>query len=162
MGERSLILPPGLSPALAAAYTATDYVVPQLELTLRVGEACPALDAHLAKLTTKTACFISAANPQSRRLSAHQNRQANRQLQAQLRASCQRGVFHGEGRGRDGEWPPEQSFLVLGLSQKRATELAIAFQQNAYLWYDSTATLVVTRQSDWSARSPSQLGPVDG
>ncbi len=162
MGDRSLILPHGLSPALAAAYMATDYVVPQLELTLRVGEACPALDAHLAKLTTKTACFISAANPQSMRLSDHQNRRANRQLQAQLSASCQHGIFAGEGRGRDGEWPPEPSFLVLGLSQARATDLSIAFQQNAYVWYDSTATLVVTRQSDWSARSPDQLGPVDG
>lgn len=38
-------------------------------------------------------------------------------------------MLHGEGRGDLGDWPPEPSMLVLGISERTATELGRRYGQ---------------------------------
>ena len=40
----------------------------------------------------------------------------------------------GEGRDPNNEWIPEQSFLVVGISRKKAIELAVKFGQRAIIY----------------------------
>ena len=39
--------------------------------------------------------------------------------------------FQGEGRADDGDWPPEPSLLVLGISEADAVSLARELEQHA-------------------------------
>ena len=42
--------------------------------------------------------------------------------------------FKGEGRGEIGNWPPEESTLLLGCTRKQAKRLGHQFKQNAVVW----------------------------
>jgi len=120
-------------PDLEAAYRATDYRVeepPGDPFVLRVGEASPEVDRVLARHRQSEWAFITACNPGSQRLSPAEN--ARRM--AHLEAVC---LYHswyhylGAGVGRDGSWPPEPSFLVVGVSEPEAVAVARHFGQNA-------------------------------
>jgi hypothetical protein len=76
---------------------------------------------------------VTAHNPGSVRLAAEENRTRHTRLEADVRA---RGyeVFPGEGVGDDGEWPPEASLLILGMSRAEATALGHAHAQRAVVW----------------------------
>ena len=43
-------------------------------------------------------------------------------------------VWGGVGKGDTGDWPPEPSFLVLGISREVATQLAAHHEQCAYVF----------------------------
>lgn len=103
------------------------------ELVIKVGTATPALDALLAAQATASWCFVTAANPASERLPEAENLERNRVLLAELEAAGL-VVWPGEGRGAEGTWPPEPSFLVLGLDRARARELGRRYGQNAVVF----------------------------
>ena len=136
----------GLSPALLAAYLATDYEVFELKCVLRIGEECAILDVHLAGSAEPGAAFITASNPGSVVCSDEENQQRNHALRVRIDELGVSAVYAGQGRGTDGQWPPEQSFLILGISRSYADLLAAEFGQVAYVWYaDGQASLVMTQ-----------------
>ncbi len=135
-----------LNPALLAAYRATDYEVAELNCVLRVGEACPTLDARCQREVSPTAAFVTASNPRSVMLSDRENERRNLALRDRLQALGLTAVYGGVGRGRDGKWPPEKSVLILGISRPVADELATEFEQAAYVWYaEGKATLLISQ-----------------
>ena len=109
---------------LLAAYRLARYEV--------AAEAC--FDVH----GVHTAGYVTAFNPQSARHSDAANRQAHESLLDRL---GQGGWPLLGGRARDpaGEWPPEDSVLVLGISQRQTLELGRAFDQMAVLWSNADA-----------------------
>ncbi len=116
-----------------AAYTAAHYLVFSPQLSLRVGEKHPSVDDLLTKTGHSCWAFLTAENPYSEALSPQQNQQRTQQLARDLK-QMNLPVFNAEGQDPNREWPPESSFLILGLDLAHAQKLAIKYQQHAYLW----------------------------
>ena len=137
----------GISDTLLAAYANTDYMVSleSDEICLKVGEVNSELSSVLRRHNTNVACHITAYNPFSVSLSDVDNIQRNHQLSAEL-GSFGYVVFSGRGCDRDKIWPPEPSFLVVGLTEQDAFSLAIKYGQNAFLCVevDQPVRLVIT------------------
>lgn len=126
-------VPPGVDPGLLTAYLMADYVVelPGGAAVLRIGEAVPeALRRELAAEGVACFAFVTAWNPGSRVLDDHDNQARQAELVAALGEAGFR-AWPGEGRGRDGLWPPEASVLVPGLGEAEAIALGRRFGQNA-------------------------------
>jgi hypothetical protein len=119
---------------LLEAYVATRYDVhlppPTGTVGLRHGAPSPALDALLRTDAPEWA-FLTAWNPWSRRLARPENERRQALLVQGL--SGRYRLFHGEGRGDDGVWPPELSVLALGLPLPEALALGRTWGQLAVL-----------------------------
>ena len=125
---------------LAAAYRATAYVVRRAgrEAALRIGAAPPPLPWG----GCRQACFVTACNPGSRRRAAAVNRRLARRLRATLRRRGLRAL-PAVGRGDAGDWPPEPSLLVFGLTGRSAAALGRALRQNAVLRVGRHAVVLI-------------------
>lgn len=116
-------------PRLEAAYRATDYRVDEGPFIIRIGERSADADRVLARHGRTEWAFVTACNPRSERLPDNENARRMARLETELRVrgwSCYRGV----SADRDGGWP-EASFLVIGVSEAEAVEMARQFGQNA-------------------------------
>lgn len=124
---------------LDAVYCATAYTVPLStgNLVIRVGQCNPYLDAKLSLTNCNQWAFLSACNPYSRQCAASENVLHHQRLKAIV---CQQGfqinktLFEGAGIPDAGDWHPEPSWLILGISLKEASALALSFEQNAYVY----------------------------
>ena len=109
---------------------------PAGQLQIRIGQQHPELDALLEDHGMASWAYITAWNPRSEDIGQREN-EANKA--ALLRDLAGYRVFEGEGVGADGEWPPEPSFLVLGVTNADALKLGRKYGQNA---------IVLGRQGD--------------
>ena len=126
-------------------YKNTDYwfVVNERKITLSVGDINSDFDSLCRDVNCKTGAFITAFNPHSAPLSISENRQRNRLLESDLEKLTNIRYFYGAGEDRDNQWPAEESFMVLGLSQQTVIDLARRYQQNAFLWIEHRQTAVL-------------------
>jgi|SRR3954449_2753435 hypothetical protein len=87
------------------------------------------------------ATFITACNPLGVHQSPQKNRAACERLRKRLNSYIpgQDDVIEGLGLDPSGEWPGEESFLVLGLDLEVSRALGDEFQQNAILWASANA-----------------------
>jgi hypothetical protein len=123
-----MILPSPERVALDAAFRQTTYRVhaPSGTIDLRIGQVPVALPPS-------SWAFLTAYNPLPRNLDEAENQRRQAQLHAQLTA--QGWIFYpGEGIGDEGTWPPEPSFLVIGITRTQATELAAAHDQLSFVF----------------------------
>lgn len=124
-----------LDPALLKAYKDTDYIVSDdPPMVLHVGESNDDARILLASFGVSTAAFITAWNPRSEPLTEDEN--LDRQM-ALLSEIEQRRLNYLVGYGERKDWR-EYSYLVLGIEKQDASELAVQFDQLAYLWVDDT------------------------
>lgn len=118
----------------SAAYTATAYHVffPEGECVLRVGERSAELEICLSRRKARRLAVITAWNPGSKAQSTVENQSAQNRLKQTL---LQAGVTYveGENRADAGDWPPEPSFGLCGVTVAEASTIAGLFGQNAYL-----------------------------
>jgi len=125
-----------MTPEQYEAYRKTDYVVfGSPGLILRVDEENPELDTFLVREGKQSAAFISGWNPYSEPKSQEENELAHRALMDDLR-QCGYNVIEGEGRGRVGDWPAEQSVLAIGIDRAVSEEVGRRFQQNAIVFHE--------------------------
>jgi len=130
-----------------SAYKNTDYIVFAPEaLVLTVDQSSPKMEEILIKYNCKSAAFLTAWNPLSQVTDDKSNRAAQQQLAVDLHQLDVR-VFEGVGIGRDGDWPGEESFLVLGIERIVADQIAVKYNQYAWLWIEIShrIELVMTR-----------------
>lgn len=125
---------------LVEAYRATNYHVflDGKPFVLRVGQHSEALDSLYHDTQTRTAVFITAENPFSLTMSPAENGASQKRL-AQKLSSLTEHIFEGTGQGDDETWPPEASFLALGVNREQACTLGRQFGQNAIVWVDADA-----------------------
>ena len=121
-----------IDPDLLALYRATLYEVDweRGAFVLRIDEpSAPLADCHRA-FGVSCSCYITAWNPRSQPASDATNAAAQARLHDYLRGSGYRSL---PGRGRDptGQWPPEQSLLVLGMTAAAAWRAGLEFDQSA-------------------------------
>ena len=119
----------------ASAYLATDYVVriDGRDVVIRPNERSAAVDRALSRFKARSAAFITAFNPYSRRCGKHVNLAAHAQLLAAVRRRRRRFV-EGLGQGDDKCWPAEKSVLVFGVTRTIAAMLGRQFRQNAIVF----------------------------
>ena len=118
-----------------SAYRNTDYIVYEVDDALRIDEHSMKFDVLLRKYHAKSCIFITAWNPKSQELSRAENEERNKRLLARVRSLGHHQTFPGEGKARTGDWPPEHSYLIVGMTTAMARQLADEFGQNAYLEY---------------------------
>lgn len=119
-------------PQLDAAYRATSYRVNDARkgsFVIRIGERSADLEELLFDEVEFDWAYLTACNPGSMRLDDAENARRTDELRNILRARWPRHHF-GVSVGHDGTWR-EPSFLVLGIRESDAVELARQFGQNA-------------------------------
>lgn len=139
--------PTVIDPRTVQAYRETDYVVhADAPVTLKVAVASPGLSAIYKDRRLDSCAFITACNPESRQLPDVDNATRQADLVWELR-QLSLPYIEGVGQHPSNQWPPEPSFLVLGLSLEAAKALGVRHQQNAIVWCgaDATPTLILLR-----------------
>lgn len=123
-----------MSESLVKAYQQAIYSVDGTDgiFELRVGERSGDLIILLSEAQLECWAYITAENPGSELLTSEQNNQRTESLKAHLKKE-DFPYFCGEGRSPENSWPPEKSFLILGISETEAVELAQTFGQKALL-----------------------------
>ena len=120
---------------LLDAFRATTYRVyaPNADLNLRVGQANPSLDALLDRTAHTRWTYLTAFNPGGQMRDEPENIVAQKKLlDVLIKGSW---IFYpGETTADDGQWPPEPSFLVLGMARSDGVALAQKFAQAAILY----------------------------
>lgn len=137
-----------VSPDKIVAYRATAYRVEAAEppFVLRIGEP----SARLRQLYVSTGCvcalFITAFNPHGHARDEAVNEDAHRALGCRL-AALTPHLLEGAGSDTLGDWPPEKSFLALGIARDLALQLGGAAGQDAIVWCgaDAVPELVLLR-----------------
>lgn len=134
--------------ALVDAYRQTRFKVfaEPAGFTLLIGQHSPDLAALMADRGGGIAAFITAENPASIPTSADENARKQMALKAELEAIGAL-VMPGEGEGADPAWPPETSWLALGITREQARALGIAYGQYAIVCIgaDAVPELVLLR-----------------
>jgi hypothetical protein len=124
-----------ISAAKIAAYEATHYGVGSGSeaFTLHIGQPSPQLASLYAATSTDCALFITAWNPYGEERAFAENEAAHQRLGTALH-SLSTHVIEGAGADPTGAWPPEQSFLALGIDAEGARRLGTDFEQDAVVW----------------------------
>ncbi|RIL06197.1 MAG: hypothetical protein DCC71_07785 [Proteobacteria bacterium] len=134
--QQTAVVAPGAatitSAARADAYRTTRYEVADgaVAFTIRIDERSAALDALLEAKGLDAWAYVTAHNPHGELRDADSNAAANAALERELAASG-RPYFRGRGAGTSDAWPPEASFLVLGIARDEAVALARRWGQVA-------------------------------
>ena len=117
---------------LASAYRQTIYwcELPEQSIAIRIGKPHPQLDAALRNEAVNAWAYITAYNPFSNQKTPPQNRAMNEQLKSEL-TRLGYPYWHGTGIDPEGQWPPEASFLVLGIDRGTAIKMGQQYQQRA-------------------------------
>ena len=121
--------------AFTAAYRATRYHVcdsPLGAFVILCGEPSPELATLLAAEPVGQWAFVTAENPGSVRLDRRANAERMRQLRAAVEALGFRH-YPGRGEGIGGDWPAEESLLIVGVPEAEAVALGRQFGQLAIL-----------------------------
>jgi hypothetical protein len=120
----------GFDEQLKTAYQQAVYRIFQPPISWRIGVLAPEIEVLLHDYKVKTAIFITAANPYSQIFSAQKNKENLLDLEKWIEEK-QITAFKGQGEDPQGVWPPEESFLLLGLNAKEGVALGHYWQQNA-------------------------------
>ena len=122
--------------SVIAAYRAARYVVfADNGPIMRVGEPCPELDELLEAEGAATAAFVTAFNPSGLQRHESENFEAFGRLCDFVNATPYR-IYLGQGSDPKGEWPPEPSLLVVGISRADAESLGRRFGQLAIVFVE--------------------------
>lgn len=133
----------GIPDDLVTAYRSAHYRAGsgQGAITFCVDQHSEALSRLLAASGFRSAAFVTACNPLGVRDSMEANRLACARLRKKLACHVSRPdqIMDGVAIDPFGYWPPEESFLVLGLDLDSARTLGLEFNQNALVWMDADA-----------------------
>ncbi|MBC7379582.1 MAG: DUF3293 domain-containing protein [Burkholderiaceae bacterium] len=132
---------------LQQSYRKTRYkVFGDKPLTLKVGEACPALAALHKRHCVDCSAFITACNPFGEDagdiVNAERHADLGRELGHRSLASIE-----GLGEHPTNGWSGEASYVVFGLTLEAAKTLGSRLEQNAIVWTgaDCVPELVLLR-----------------
>lgn len=131
---------------LLEAYKNTHYTT-ELGMTLFIGRSNAELEVFMESKGYREAIYITAWNPFSQVLTATENASRNQELlkdveQETLSFHIEKGI----GKDPSGNWPGEESFLLVGLCKEIGHRLALKYEQNAFVYYprNGVAELVTT------------------
>jgi len=106
--------------------------------TLVIGQYCDILSRLMIAAKQSSALFITGCNPHSRLQCAQQNDLAQIRLHREL-MHYSTWIHSGESSDPQNNWPPESSYLALGIDLLQSMQLGIRFKQNAIIWCNNDA-----------------------
>jgi len=129
-----------INPLLLYAYLNTDYYidVPDAPFKLNIGRYSLELDRLHQKLGVNTSLYITAWNPFSDQLTDEENNAKQQMLVSDI-IDLGFDMITGRGIAQSGEWPPEESIVVLGCDESTAITLSQKYRQNAVVFSDENA-----------------------
>ena len=119
-----------LDEQLIQAYMNAEYRVLKPQITIKIGQINSHLNELLMDNNAYYYAFITAENPFSNSFDDAENAVLMHQLAEDLTA-LNLVFLKGIGIDPNGNWPGENSFLVLDLHPLTASELGKKYQQNA-------------------------------
>ena len=119
-----------LDEQLVQAYMNAEYRVINPTITLKIGQINPLLNELLMDNNAFYYAFITAENPFSNSFDPEENLDLMNRLATDLQ-ELQLSFLHGVGIDPLGNWPGENSFLVLDIHPLKSSELGRKYQQNA-------------------------------
>ncbi len=119
---------------IITSYNQAEYFIDNIDEPIKIGKTHAKIEELLKQFGVSSWSFLTAWNPLSVEFSAEENIARNENLRNDL-AKYQ--IFEGEGRDSNGEWQPERSFLVFGISRKKAKSLAVKYNQRAIIYGES-------------------------
>ncbi|MFK5913814.1 MAG: DUF3293 domain-containing protein [Woeseiaceae bacterium] len=130
-------------------YIDTRYVVfiDDVKVNCKINETLPSsVNDIISK--DKTAALLTAWNPRSQLLSSKENAKRNGLLHFYLK---QQGytVFKALGQGSDDNWPAEESYFIIGITKEEAEQLAVEYQQNAFVWFEADKNVMLEFSQIW-------------
>jgi len=136
--EGFLLNTTAIDPGKIASYRAAHYRVGAggTHFTLLIGQPSPELRDLYHATKTDSALFITAFNPFGAVQSMDANLLAHARLGDHLRALTAQ-TYEGHGADPTGEWPPESSYLALGIDKDTAERLGRRAHQDAVVWADA-------------------------
>lgn len=133
---------PDIDEKLQQAYLDALYRV-EGEFDFRIGEYSLKLRDLHAGHHAHHSHFITAFNPESKRLPAEENAARHAELGQRLDTLGAKKLA-AAGLDPDGQWPPEPGYLVFDLPHENVLTLARAYRQNAVvgIGHDAIARLI--------------------
>ena len=119
-----------LDEQLVQAYMNAEYRVLKPQITIKIGQINQKLNEFLMDNNAYYYAFITAENPYSNSYEMLENANLMVQLATDL-SNLKLVYLNGIGIDPHGNWPGENSFLVLDLHPLAAVELGKKYQQNA-------------------------------
>lgn len=143
----------GQPSGLEQAYRATDYCVdaPEGRLVIRIGQQHRAVEPLLARHDCSSWAYVTAHNPASQPHSAEHNQRRQRDLEEEV-TRLGLPFYHGEAVAQAGNWPAEESLLILGIRRNQALDLAQRYGQAALLYGESGGSALLL----WTSIARSQ------
>ena len=126
--------------SLHDAYLNTDYHVdaPDAPFILNIGCYSPELDQLHHKAGVNCSLYITAWNPYSEQQTDEKNN-ANQQLLISEISGVGLDMILGRGVAHRGDWPPEESVLVLGCDESSSIALGRKYLQHAVVFSGKNA-----------------------
>jgi len=120
---------------LEAAYRSTTFGVETESgtLNIRLGVVNRPLDSLLEERRAHSWAYVTAHNPGSCLLTAQENSERHHCLVQYIKEHGQT-YLPGQGVGDGGDWPAEESLLVLDVTEENAVALGAKFGQNAVVF----------------------------
>jgi len=129
--------PVWLDRRLVEAYLRTAYRTLSPPFEIKIGMKNAVLEKWAAARNFQTCAIVTAWNPRSKIVSEEENLLKNKELEVELQ-QVSRLVLPGLNAGGLGDWPPEESFWVLGISANDAIRVGRFFNQNAVVWWEKS------------------------
>lgn len=136
-----------ISYSLIQAYqTAVYRIHSSPECILKAAEISECAHELLIKHHASSATILTAFNPYSNLLSNEINLARHHELLLHIKRL---GITYLDASGEDqiGNWKPERGYCLFNLGKARSVEMAKIFEQNAYIFIDSSGlvSLELTR-----------------
>lgn len=96
------------------------------------------LDRQYQKLGVNTLLYITAWNPFSDQLTDEENKAKQQMLVADI-TDLGFDIITSRSIAQSGDWPPEESIVVLGCHESTAITLSQKYRQNAVVFSDENA-----------------------
>ena len=120
--------------SLLDTYKRTSFLVehPDRLIAIRVGVPNEAVDAVVIDHGATSWAYVTAYNPGSEALADPENEDRHARLLTFL-SNAPFAWMEGWGIPDRGDWPPERSLFIIGISREETLELGRRFGQNAIL-----------------------------
>jgi|SRR6187401_1641532 len=107
------------------------YFVNGLDTPIKINSINSEIESLLEERKFETWAYLTAFNPQSIILPIEENLRRNKELYWEIRAYY---ILKGKGCDPKGEWLPEDSYFILGINLKEARQLALKYNQSAFVY----------------------------
>ncbi len=118
---------------LERAYIASIYITYQPSFYIKIGEIEPNLNSYLINNQFRNWAFITACNPLSNMISEYENTKRMVALEKEL-IHRNFKYYSGIGEPDNEDWQAEESFLIVNITLDEAKQLALQFEQNAFVF----------------------------